>query len=191
MRKRCSSGSFAASIPNKRPQCEDREKNLSRLNFPRDSRCWGRGCRCQSLGYPYTVRKELTFTSFSTLYPTFKKFFFARFASKSSGCGTAKAAKLRCIWRELDARPTFFSFFYQSTAIIYTFSFIACSLSCLACCLASFCVCFLPCFPSKLLVSTVCRCFYISFETSFSFGDLSLAVRLKIFVVFQLLSTIS
>ena len=46
-------------------------RQLSRLNFAWDvagTRA-GRGCRCQSLANPYTVWKELTFTSVSTLHP--------------------------------------------------------------------------------------------------------------------------
>ena len=48
-----------------------RYRQLSRLDFAWDvagTRA-GRGCRCQSLANPYTVWKELTFTSVSTLHP--------------------------------------------------------------------------------------------------------------------------
>lgn len=141
-----------APIPNKRPTWKQNTKTLSKVK--RNSRpgldvvCRKR--RCQSLGYPYTVRKELTFTSISTLYPAFNSFFFfARsFVNESSGLRHSKSGEIAAHSIRGRAGLSFLLLlsFYQSTRplFLYTFSYIACFLSCLASLLFVFFVFFLP-----------------------------------------------
>lgn len=132
--------------------------------------------RCQSLGYPYTVRKELTFTSISTLYPAFNSFFFfARsFVNESSGLRHSKSGEIAAHSIRGRAGLSFLLLlsFYQSTRplFLYTFSYIACFLSCLASLLFVFFVFFLP--------SRAFRC-WLFLRSIFmnGFGNLSLTVR--------------